>query len=126
MADATGPTIDGSPSLHVWGGFFAENLRYITNVSLDSFPKASFIMRDPLVRLYSHYKMRVTQANVVGGRVYQKRVPTLKEFIKTDFDNFRKCGVNISWYGWYDTKFDPRIFYKEDIMSCFHDPDMQH
>jgi len=123
MANATGPTIDGSPSLHVWGGFFAQNLQYLTNVSLASFPKASFIMRDPLVRLYSHYKMRVSQATVVGGRVYQKRVPTLKEFIKADFKNFRRCGVNITWY---DSNFDPRMFYKEDLMSCFHDPDLQH
>lgn len=118
VSNAKGPTIDGSPALHIWGGLFVENMKYVTNVSLHSFPKAVFILRDPLVRLYSHYNMRIKHANDNTTRVYKERIPSFMELIRPDIWSFRECGIDM-YLG--DSNFNPRDLYNENLMWCFHD-----
>jgi len=123
MAGIDGPTIDGSPGYVARGDFFIENFKYITNVSLHNFPKMVIILRDPLVRVYSHYKMRLGIATNPDMVLYNKKVPSFVEFIEDDLEKLRKCGVDINLD---DPNFNPRKLYSKSVMWCFYNPNFDH
>lgn len=77
-----------------------------------------FILRDPLVRLYSNYNMRIKHASLASSRVYNKKIPSFWDIIKPDIVALRECGMEIN-VG--DTNFNPRDIYNENVMWCFHD-----
>jgi len=119
MSNSSGPTIDGSPGYHIWGGIFVANLKYATGLNMHSFPKMVFVLRDPLTRLYSHYNMRVRQSTLKWHKLYKKKVPSFEELIYSDLAMLRYCGIDVNLT---DPNFDPRTLYKKRLMWCFHNP----
>jgi len=118
FVNATGPTVDGSPGYHAFGGFICQNLMYTLDVGFFRIPKMAFILRDPLSRLYSHYKMRKRWSTLVGHRLYTTTVPSLESLIEDELKKLSRCGLDINLR---DPKFDPHVFYGGMQMWCYHE-----
>jgi len=118
FSNSTGPTIDGSPGYHAFGGYIYQNLMYTLNVGLSKIPKMVLILRDPLTRLYSHYKMRRRWSTLKTHRLYSTPLPTLRRLIADDLMKLDKCGLQIKLK---DRNFNPRVFYEESYMWCYHE-----
>jgi len=117
LLNASGPSIDGSPGYYTYGGYIFENLLYTIRVGLPKIPKMVFILRNPLARLYSHYNMRKVQSHNPDHRLYKTKIPSLESYIDNDLKKLRDCGMDINLN---DPDFDPRTFYDEDLMWCYH------
>jgi len=119
LSKSSGPTIDGSSEYHAFGRFFIDNLKYTANMSIDVLPKMVFILRNPLSRLYSQYKMRRRWSSELGHRLHAPVIATLESLIEEDLAKLRSCGWDI---GLDDPNLDPRVVYeKPNLFWCFHE-----
>lgn len=123
FSNSSGPTIDGSPGYHAYGGFFCQNLMFTLGVTRSEIPKMIFILRDPLSRLYSHWNMRHRWSSKKTHRLYNTKVPSLKMLIEGDLKKLSVCGLDLDLN---DPNFNPRIFYNQMLMWCFHNFEVHH
>jgi len=122
MSSLEGPSMDGSAGYSRYGGLFIENLKWTIDFKFEEMPKMVFILRNPLIRLYSAWKMRLRWMNREG--IIPPNLPqfpsktTLQELLEFEMNKIRSCGLNVYLN---DTEFDPRAFYSRELLLCFHD-----
>jgi len=113
------PTMDASPGYSKYASFFIQNLKYTTDFKLEEMPKMLYILRNPLIRAYSHFNMRLRWMSGIGPKDYiglPKEI-TLAAALERDMFKLRSCGMDVFLN---DTEIDPRKFYNQDLLSCFH------